>query len=160
MIFKLSSFCGMVDRRKASSLVSSTIVRDPHHREYPTCCEQYLNLCRTWSSGLVEWSCTVVINTTPRRRLILSKGRHSYTQIIRPSTNSLLNVSVPTVTLLVLTNKHFSQLIKIIGLSSYQLSSYQLLGLATRPSCGTKAYYFHLFSKGREVFSKSIFSKT
>ena len=30
-------FCGMVDRRKAFSLISSgTIVRDPHHRESPT----------------------------------------------------------------------------------------------------------------------------
>ena len=146
------------NERRLVLFPAGAIVRGPQHREYPTCCEQCLNLRRTWSSDLVEWSCTVVITTSQRRRLI--KGRHPYTQIIRPSTNSLLNVSVPTVTLLVLTNKHFSQLIKIIGLSSYQLSSYQLLGLATRPSCGTKAYYFHLFSKGREVFSKSIFSKT
>ena len=35
-------FCVMVDRRKAFSLV-----RDLHHRESLTHCEQDLNLCRT-----------------------------------------------------------------------------------------------------------------
>ena len=37
MMMIMNFFCGMVDRRKAFSLISSrTIVRDPHHRESPT----------------------------------------------------------------------------------------------------------------------------
>ena len=39
---------------------AGTIVRDPHHRESPTCHEQGLNLRRTWVQA-------VVITTTPRR---------------------------------------------------------------------------------------------
>ena len=39
------------------------IVRDPLCCKYPTRCKQDLN---QWSSGLVEWICAVVINTTPQ----------------------------------------------------------------------------------------------
>ena len=49
-----------------------TIVRDPHHRKFPTRREQHQNL----SSGLVEWSCAVVITTTPQqiyRRTLMPK---------------------------------------------------------------------------------------
>ena len=41
---------------------TGNIVRDPHHREFPTRREQDPNP----SSGLVEWSCAVLITTTPR----------------------------------------------------------------------------------------------
>ena len=48
MMMMMNCFCGMVDRRKAVSLISAgTIVRDPHHRESPTRREQGLNLRRT-----------------------------------------------------------------------------------------------------------------
>ena len=55
-------FCVMVDRRKAFSLV-----RDLHHRESLTHCEQDLNLRRT-RFRLVELNCAVMIITTPRRQ--------------------------------------------------------------------------------------------
>ena len=60
----MSCFCGMVDRRKAS-FPAGTIVRDPYHRESSTRRKQDLNL----SSGFVEWSCALVITTTPRRHI-------------------------------------------------------------------------------------------
>ena len=44
----MNCFCGMVDRRKVISLISSgAIVRDPHHHEPLTRREQGLNLRRT-----------------------------------------------------------------------------------------------------------------
>ena len=66
----LNCFCGMVDQRKVFSLISS---RDHCQRSSPsrisgtprTGFEPAQNL----SSGLVEWSCVVVIITTPRRHL-------------------------------------------------------------------------------------------
>ena len=59
-------FCTMVDRRKVFSLISS---REHCQRSSPSwisdtaSSEQGLDLRR----GLVEWSCAVVITTTPRR---------------------------------------------------------------------------------------------
>ena len=46
----MNCFSGMVDRRKAFSLISSRdhFVRDPHHREPPTRREQGLSLRRDW----------------------------------------------------------------------------------------------------------------
>ena len=54
------SFCGVVDQRKAFSLIS---IRDHWHDTPRAVCEPAQNL----SSGLVEWSCAVVITTTPGR---------------------------------------------------------------------------------------------
>ena len=66
---KMNCFCGMVNRRKAFSLISSRdhcqtsspsrISNPPRARFEPA---------QNLSSGLVEWSCTVVITTTPRRQ--------------------------------------------------------------------------------------------
>ena len=62
------SFCGMVDRRKAFSLISSrghcqrsslSRISDTPRAGF----EPAQNL----SSGLVKWRCAVVITTTPRR---------------------------------------------------------------------------------------------
>ena len=48
MTMMMNCFCGMVDRRKAFSIISSQdIVRDAHHRESPTRREQDLNLRRS-----------------------------------------------------------------------------------------------------------------
>ena len=45
-------FCGMADQQRAFSLQKAfparTIVRDPHHCQSLTCCEQDLNKCRAW----------------------------------------------------------------------------------------------------------------
>ena len=69
----MNYFCGMVDRRKAISLISS---RNHCQRSSPsrisdmprTVFEPAQNL----SLGLVGWSCAVVITTTPRRLLNIS----------------------------------------------------------------------------------------
>ena len=71
MMMMMNCFCGMVDRRKAFSLISSQdhcqrssrISNMPRAGFKP---EQNL------SSGLVEWSCAVVITTTPRRHKALA----------------------------------------------------------------------------------------
>ena len=62
-------FCRMVERRKASSLISS---RDHCQRFLPS---QISNTSRArfepgqnLGSGFVEWSCAVAITTTPRRQ--------------------------------------------------------------------------------------------
>ena len=66
----MNCFCGMVDRRKAFSLISS---RDHCQRSSPS---RISDTPRAWfepaqnlSSGLVEWSCAVVITTTTRRHI-------------------------------------------------------------------------------------------
>ena len=45
----MTCFCGTAERWKELALIpAGTIVRDPHHREFPTNREQDLNLRRTW----------------------------------------------------------------------------------------------------------------
>ena len=71
----MNCFCGIVDRRKAISLISS---RDHCQRsslsrisDTPRAVfEPVPNL----SSGLVEWSCAVVITITPRRHYQLGRS--------------------------------------------------------------------------------------
>ena len=65
MMIMMNSFCGMVDWRKAFSLISSW---DYCQR---SSLSRIFNILRTGiepaqnlSSGIVEWSCTVVITTT------------------------------------------------------------------------------------------------
>ena len=62
-------FCGMVERRKAFSLISS---RDHCQRSSPSRIsytpQAGLEPAQNLSSGLVEWICAVVITTTPRRK--------------------------------------------------------------------------------------------
>ena len=71
----MNCYCGMVDRRKAFSLISS---RDHCQRfsssrisDTPRAgFEPEQNL----SSGFVEWSCAIVITTTPRRHKTLHEA--------------------------------------------------------------------------------------
>ena len=60
-------FCGMVDRQKAFSLISS---RDHCQRSSPSWISDMLRArfepVQNLSSGFVEWSCAVVITTTPQ----------------------------------------------------------------------------------------------
>ena len=60
--------CGMVDQQKAFSLVSS---RDHCQRSSPSQISDTLRAgfepAQNLSSGFIERSCAVVINTTPRR---------------------------------------------------------------------------------------------
>ena len=64
MIFMMNCFCGMVDRQKAFSLISS---RDHYQRSSPSRISDTLwagfEPVQNLSSGLVEWSCAVVITT-------------------------------------------------------------------------------------------------
>ena len=66
----MNCFCGMIDRRKAFSLTSS---RDHCQRSSPSRISDMpqagFEPAQNLSSGLVEWSCAVVITTTPRRKL-------------------------------------------------------------------------------------------
>ena len=68
MMMMMNCFCGMVDRRKAFSLISS---RDHCQRSSPSQISNTPRVgfehARNLSSGLVEWSCAVVITSTPRR---------------------------------------------------------------------------------------------
>ena len=68
MIMMMNCFCGMVDQRKALNLISKW---NHYQRSSPS---RISDMPRTGfqptqslSSGLVEWSCPVVITTTPRR---------------------------------------------------------------------------------------------
>ena len=64
----MNCFCGMVDRRKAFSLISR---RDHCKRSslsrISNTPQAGLEPAQNLSSRLVEWSCAVVITTTPRR---------------------------------------------------------------------------------------------
>ena len=71
MMMMMNCFCGMVDRRKALSLISS---RDHCQRSSPSRISDKpragFEPAQNLSSDLVEWSCAVVITTTPRRHVI------------------------------------------------------------------------------------------
>ena len=72
MMMMMNCSCGMVDRRKAFSLISS---RDLCQRSSPSRISDTQRAgtgpAQNLSSGLVEWSCAGAITTTPRRRLDL-----------------------------------------------------------------------------------------
>ena len=68
MIMMINCFCGMVDRRKAFSLISSW---DHCQSSSPSRISDTTRAgfepAQNLSSGLVGWSCTVVITSTPWR---------------------------------------------------------------------------------------------
>ena len=68
MMMMIDCFCGMVDRQKAFSLISG---RGHCQRSSPSRIsdtpQAEFEPARILSSGLVEWSCAVVITTAPRR---------------------------------------------------------------------------------------------
>ena len=70
MMMMMNCFCGMVDRRKAFSLIYS---RDHCQRSSPSRISDTpragFEPAQSLSSALVEWSCAVVITTTPRRHM-------------------------------------------------------------------------------------------
>ena len=69
MMMMMNCFCGMVDRRKAISLISS---RDHCQRSSPSSISYKpragFETAQNLSSGFVEWSCAVVITITPQRQ--------------------------------------------------------------------------------------------
>ena len=68
MMMMMNCFCSMVDWRKAFSLISS---RDHCQRSSPSRISDTLRAgfepAQNLSSDFVDWSCAVVISTTPRR---------------------------------------------------------------------------------------------
>ena len=78
MMMVMNCFCGMVDRREAFSLISS---RDHCQRFSPSrnsnSPQAGFEPAQNLNSGFVEWSCALVITTTPRRY----KPRCLYTDI-------------------------------------------------------------------------------
>ena len=74
----MDCFCGMVDRRKALSLISS---RDHCQRSSPSQISDTLRAgfepAQNLSSGFVKWSCAVMITTTPRCQINI----HAYMNI-------------------------------------------------------------------------------
>ena len=69
----MNCYCGMVDRRKAFNLISS---RDHCQRSSPLQISDTpragFEPAQNLSSDLIEWSCAVVINTTPRYMWLVS----------------------------------------------------------------------------------------
>ena len=67
----MNCLCGMVDRRKAFSLISS---RDHCQRSLPLRISDTpqagFQPAQNLSLGFFEWSCTAVITTTPRRHIV------------------------------------------------------------------------------------------
>ena len=67
MVMMMNCFCSMVDRRKAFSLISS---RDHCQRSSPSRISDTppagFEPAQNLSSGLIEWSCAIVITTTSR----------------------------------------------------------------------------------------------
>ena len=78
----INCFCGMVDRRKAFNLISS---RDHCQRSSPSRISDTprtgFKPAQNLSSGLVGWSCAVVIPTTPRRFML---GRFIFLNLCPP----------------------------------------------------------------------------
>ena len=73
MMMMMNCSCGMIDWRKAFSLISS---RDHCRRSSPSRISDTprarFKPAPSLSTGFVEWSCAVVIYTTPRRHYTLS----------------------------------------------------------------------------------------
>ena len=74
-------FCGIVDGRKTFSIISSP---DHCQRSSPSQISDTpragFEPAQNLSSGIVEWSCAVVITTTPRRHKIHGEWTDTHTQ--------------------------------------------------------------------------------
>ena len=89
MMMMMNWFCGMVHRRKAFSLIFS---RDHCQRSSPSpilteTLQGGFEARENLSSGLVEWSCAVVITTTPRRHIVCIKFKQCLCIILKLITN-------------------------------------------------------------------------
>ena len=82
MVMVMNCFCGMVDQQKEFSLISS---RDHCQGSSPSQISDTppagFEPAQNLSSGLVEWSCAIVITTTPR----CIKGRRESRQAAEPN---------------------------------------------------------------------------
>ena len=70
MMVMRNCFCGMIDRRKAFSLISSRAhCQRPSPSRISDTPRVEFDPAQKLSSSFVEWSCTVVITTTPRHHI-------------------------------------------------------------------------------------------
>ena len=78
MMMMMNCFCGMVDQQKAFSLISS---RDHWQRSSPSRISDMpragFEPVQKLSLGFVEWSCAVVITTTPQHHFEHLQSRKS-----------------------------------------------------------------------------------
>ena len=89
MMMMMNWFCSIVEltnKRHLALFPAWTIVRDPHHRKYPTCCEQDLNLRRILVQALLN---KVMQWTTTRQR-------HDYYVILLPGNFETWMTLLPT----------------------------------------------------------------
>ena len=81
MMKMMNCFCGMIDRRKAFSLISS---RDHCQRSSPSRISDTpragFESAQNLSLGFVEWSCAVVVTTTPRHHYNTLTANYKYTR--------------------------------------------------------------------------------
>ena len=77
MMMMINCFCGMVDRRKAFSLISS---RGHCQRSSPSRVSNTpragFEPAQNLSSDLVEWSCAIMITITPRHHILLERTKN------------------------------------------------------------------------------------
>ena len=77
MMLMMHCFCGMVDRRKAFSLISS---RGHCQRSSPSRVSNTpragFEPAQNLSSDLVEWSCAIMITITPRHHILLERTKN------------------------------------------------------------------------------------
>ena len=77
MMMMMNCFCGMVDRRKAFSLISS---RGHCQRSSPSRVSNTpragFEPAQNLSSDLVEWSCAIMITITPRHHILLERTKN------------------------------------------------------------------------------------
>ena len=73
MKIMMNLFCGMVDQRKAFSLISSRVhCQRPSPPWISDTPRAGFEPAQNLSSGFIEWSCAVVITTTPRHQKYVS----------------------------------------------------------------------------------------
>ena len=79
MIMMMNCFCGLVDQRKAFSLISS---QDHCQRSSPLQISDMpqagFEPAQNLSLGLVEWSCAVVITTTPQCHMVCTLNSNMF----------------------------------------------------------------------------------
>ena len=84
----------LTDKRREALFPARTIVRDPHHRESPRWLQAGFEHVQNLSSGLVKWSCAVVITTIPQHHMLISSAKtrhHLLISSVKALCLSLLN---------------------------------------------------------------------
>ena len=161
MLMMMNCFCGMVDRRKTCSLIFS---QDHSQRSSPLRISDTLRAefepAQNFSSGLVEWSCAVVITTTPRRHKLPFAKPHQ-----KPRVTSFLVFFVKLLKYFIFCTHHQIRFSKVYGLhmketySCNALSSYceKIYGLHMKETYSCNAAPFILWEGLRPTYYEDVF---